>query len=132
MGDFEQNNERMLISMAMVGDYDGFSGVTGNAMNGNSSPGNEFGIVATQLLDSPRATDPVDLDQDGTIDIFPGEPLKMTDWHWFDWYSRPGVPQMESNSSSCYTGAEGCPQASNKEEIMYKIMAGDTTNLKPK
>ena len=36
---------------------------------------------------------------------------------------------MESNSSSCYTGAEGCPQARNKEEIMYKIMAGDTTNL---
>ena len=126
---FELNNERMLISMAMVGDYDGFSGVAGNAMNGTSSPGNDFGIVATQLLDSPRATDPVDLDQDGTIDIFPGEPLKMTDWHWFDWYSRPGVPQMESNSSSCYTGAEGCPQARNKEEIMYKIMAGDTTNL---
>ena len=126
---FELNNERMLISMAMVGDYDGFSGVAGNAMDGNPSPGNDFGIVATQLLDSPRATDPVDLDQDGIIDIFPGEPLKMTDWHWFDWYSRPGVPQMESNSSSCYTGAEGCPQARNKEEIMYKIMAGDTTNL---
>jgi hypothetical protein len=36
---------------------------------------------------------------------------------------------MESNSSSCYTGSEGCPQARNKEEIMYKIMAGDTTNL---
>jgi hypothetical protein len=81
------------------------------------------------MLDSPKATDPVDLDQDGTVDIFPGEPLKMTDWHWFDWYSRPGVPQMESNTSSCYTGAEGCPQARNKEEIMYKIMAGDTTNL---
>ena len=126
---FELNNERMLISMAMVGDYDGISGTAGYAMNGDSSPGNDFGLVATQLLDSPRATDPVDLDQDGTVDIFPGEPLKMTDWHWFDWYSRPGVPQMESNSSSCYTGAEGCPQARNKEEIMYKIMAGDTTNL---
>ena len=36
---FEQNDDRMLISMAMVGDYDGFSGVTGNAMDGNSSPG---------------------------------------------------------------------------------------------
>jgi len=126
---FELNNERMLISMAMVGDYDGFSGTAGHAMSGEPSPGTDFGIVATQMLDSPRATDPVDLDQDGTVDIFPGEPLKMTDWHWFDWYSRPGVPQMESNTSSCYTGAEGCPQARNKEEIMYKIMAGDTTNL---
>ena len=126
---FELNNERMLISMAMVGDYDGFSGTSGFSMNGDAPAGNDFGLVATQLLDSPRATDPVDLDQDGTIDIFPGEPLKMTDWHWFDWYSRPGVPQMESNSSSCYTGAEGCPQAKNKEEIMYKIMVGDTMNL---
>ena len=35
-----------IISMAMVGDYDGFSGVAGNAMNGNPSPGNDFGIVA--------------------------------------------------------------------------------------
>ncbi len=126
---FEVNNERMLISMAMVGDYDGQSGVSGYAMNGESNGNSDFGIVATQLLDSPKATDPVDLDQDGTIDIFPGEPLKMTDWHWFDWYSRPGVPQMESNASSCYTGAEGCPQARNKEEIMYKIMTGDTVNL---
>ncbi len=126
---FELNNDRMLISMAMVGDYDGFSGASGYAMDGESNSGNEFGLVATQLLDSPKATDPVDLDQDGTIDIFPGEPLKMTDWHWFDWYSRPGVPLMESNSSSCYTGSEGCPQARNKEEIMYKIMVGDTNNL---
>tara|TARA_E500000178_G_scaffold278081_1_gene277488 strand:- start:418 stop:2070 length:1653 start_codon:yes stop_codon:yes gene_type:complete len=119
----------MLISMAMVGDYDGSSGANGYAMSGGAPQGSDFGIVATQLLDSPRATDPVDLDQDGVVDIFPGEPLKMTDWHWFDWYSRPGVPQMESNSSSCYTGAEGCPQARNKEEIMYKIMVGDTVNL---
>ena len=126
---FELNNERMLISLAMVGDYDGSSGVNGYAMSGGAPQGSDFGIVATQLLDSPRATDPVDLDQDGVVDIFPGEPLKMTDWHWFDWYSRPGVPQMESNSSSCYTGAEGCPQARNKEEIMYKIMVGDTVNL---
>jgi len=127
---FEQNNERMLISMAMVGDFDGISGpARGYAMSGDSSPGTDFGLVATQLLDSPRATDPVDLDQDGTVDIFPGEPLKMTDWHWFDWYSRPGVVNMESNTSSCYAGALGCPQARNKEEIMYKIMAGDTTNL---
>ena len=126
---FEINNERMLISMAIVGDYDGLSGAAGHAMSDEPSPGTDFGIVATQLLDSPRATDPVDLDQDGTIDIFPGEPLKMTDWHWFDWYSRPGVPQMESNTSSCWTGQEGCPQARNKEEIMYKIMVGDTSNL---
>ena len=129
---FEVNNDRMLISMAMIGDHDGESGVAGYTLDepsATSHPGNEFGVVATQLLDSPRATDPVDLDQDGTIDIFPGEPLKMTDWHWVDWYQRPGVVSPESNSSSCYAGYEGCPVARNKEEILYKLMVGDTSNL---
>ena len=127
---FEVNGERMLISMAMIGDYDGNSGVLGYAMNPNTpSPGNEFGLVATQLLDSPKATEPIDLDRDGVIDIFPGEPLKMTDWHWLDWYLRPGVTHPESLSGDCYAGTPGCPQARNKEELFYKLMIGDTTNL---
>jgi hypothetical protein len=129
---FEVNNDRMLISMAMIGDHDGGSGVPGYILDEPSAtahPGNEFGIVATQLLDSPKATDPIDLDQDGTIDIFPGEPLKMTDWHWVDWYQRPGIVSPESNSPSCYAGSDGCPVARNKEEILYKLMVGDTSNL---
>ncbi len=127
---FEVNNERMLISMAMIGDYDGYSNVAGFAMNPNAtSPGTDFGLVATQLLDSPKATNSIDLDGDGVIDIFPGEPLKMTDWHWLDWYLRPGVTHPESLSGDCYAGTPGCPQARNKEEIFYKIMIGDTTNL---
>ena len=114
---FEVNNESMLISMAMIYDWDGRSGVA-----------RDIGIVATQLLDSPRATEAVDLDQDGTIDIFPGEPLKMTDWHWFDWYNRPGVPFRESNTNCC-AGAQGKAQARNREEIQLKVLSGDTTNL---
>ncbi len=114
---FEVNNESMLISMAMIYDWDGRSGVA-----------NDIGIVATQLLDSPRATEPVDLNQDGIIDIFVGEPLKMTDWHWFDWYNRPGVPFRESNNNCC-AGAQGREQARNREEIQLKVMSGDTTNL---
>jgi len=126
----EINNERLMISMSMIGDYDGESGVLGYAMDENTpSPGNEFGLVATQLLDSPRATDEVDLDQDGVIDIFPGEPLKMTDWHWLDWYLRPGVTHLESASGDCYAGTPGCPQARNVEELFYKLMVGDTVNL---
>ena len=31
----------------------------------------DVGIVATQLLDSPFATEPVDLNQDGYADLFP-------------------------------------------------------------
>ena len=124
------NNERLLISIAMQGDYDGYSGISGYAMSPDIiSPGNDFGLVATQLLDSPLATNPVDLDKDGVIDIFPGEPLKMTDWHWLDWYLRPGVLGLEGNAGDCYAGTPGCPQARNKEEIFYKIMVGDTVNL---
>ena len=127
---FEVNNERHLISMAMIGDYDGYSLVPGYAMDPNTpSPGNQFGLVATQLLDSPKATISIDLDKDGVIDIFPGEPLKMTDWHWLDWYLRPGVTHPESLSGDCYAGTPGCPQARNKEELFYKIMIGDTSNL---
>ena len=128
---FEINNERMLISMAMIGDHDGISGVAGYPLDTEDVPvpGSNFGVVATQLLDSPRATVNIDLDQDGTIDIFPGEPLKMTDWHWVDWYARPGVVQPEGNQASCLAGDPGCPVARNKEEILYKLMTGDTTNL---
>jgi len=126
----EINHERLLISMAMIGDYDGYSGVLGYAMDPDTpSPGNEFGLVATQLLDSPNATIPIDLDKDGVIDIFPGEPLKMTDWHWLDWYLRPGVTHLEGGSGDCYAGTPGCPQARNKEELFYKILVGDTANL---
>ena len=84
----------------------------------DQDPGNDFGVVAVQMLDSPLATESVDLDQDGIIDIYPGEKLKMTDWHWFDWYNRPGVVSREG-SGNCCSGDSGKPQAMNKEEIQY-------------
>ena len=117
---FYTHNDSMLISMAMVYDWDG-----------NSAGATDIGVVAAQLLDTPLATQPVDLDQDGFDDIYPGEPLKMTDWHWFDWYNRPGVVTRESNTG-CHAGSPGCPQAINREEIQYKLMSGDTTNLSVK
>ena len=52
----------------------------------------------------------------------------MTDWHWFDWYNRPGVVSREGNNNCC-AGDPGKPMAQNKEEIQYKIMAGDNSNL---
>jgi len=111
------DGDSLLISLAMTYDYDG-----------NSNGATNIGIAAAQLLDTPLATDPIDLNKDGVIDIYPGEPLKMTDWHWFDWYNRPGVVDRESNSNCC-AGYPGRPQAQNKEAIHYKMMAGDTTNL---
>ena len=112
------NGEKLRVSMATIYDYDGQSG---------QPSGENIGMVAVQLLDSPKATSDLDIDQDGNIDIEVGEPLKMTDWHWFDWYNRPGVVATESNQGASAGG--GGPQAANKEEINYKIMSGDTTNL---
>ena len=94
--------------MAVIGDYDGVSNsAQGYSMNTGNSVGPDFGVVAVQLLDSPYSTGYVDLDQDGFYDIYPGEKLKMTDWHWFDWYNRPGV---------LAAGASDAP-AQNKELI---------------
>ena len=128
--DGDGSTERMLISMALVGDYDGISGQTaGYSMDdSDQDPGNDFGIVAVQLLDSPLATENLDFDQDGIVDVYIGEKMKMTDWHWFDWYNRPGVVYREG-SGGCCAGDPGRAQALNKEEIQYKIMVGDTTNL---
>ena len=113
----EHEGDSLLISLAMTYDYDG-----------NSNGATDIGIVAAQLLDTPLATKEIDLNKDGIIDIYPGEPLKMTDWHWFDWYNRPGVVDRESGTNCC-AGYPGRAQAKNKEEIHYKLMAGDTTNL---
>ncbi len=113
----EVGGEVLRISMALIYDYDGISG-----------PATDLGLVATQLLDSPLATDEIDLDQDGFADIYPGEPLKMTDWHWFDWYNRPGVVNREGDNNCC-AGDLGRPVAKNREEILLKVIQGDTVNL---
>ena len=125
------DGDTLRISMAMIYDYDGTSNIAQGFGNIASYNG-DMGIVATQLLDSPYATEPVDLTGDGDPDIYPGQgnqsKLKMTDWHWFDWYNRPGVVANESGGG-CYAGGANCPQARNKEEIMYKLLSGDNTNL---
>ncbi len=123
------NGEELRVSIAVIGDWDGQSNSAfGYSMDPAAVDGSDFGLVAVQMLDSPLATENVDLNQDGIPDIYTGEKLKMTDWHWFDWYNRPGVVYRESGSGCC-AGDPGKDQARNKEEIQYKIMAGDTTNL---
>ena len=115
------NNDTLRISMAVIGDYDGTSNAAkGYNMETDRSVGPDFGVVAVQLLDSPYSTGYVDLNQDGFIDIYPGEKLKMTDWHWFDWWNRPGVLNSEQSSDI---------PAKNKELIQYQVIAGDNTNL---
>ena len=108
----EIENEELIISMAMI--YD---------KNFDSNGATDLGIVAVQLLDSPFATDTIwnGPDAEGDYELYrlPGEKLKMTDWHWFSWYDRPGVQS---------SGASGTP-TDEKELIQYKVLVGDTSNL---
>ncbi|MCF7825397.1 MAG: hypothetical protein K9M55_08695 [Candidatus Marinimicrobia bacterium] len=99
-----------------------------------SSSATGLAYSALKLLDTPLASTDLDINGDGSIDIQQGQPLGLTDWHWFDWYKRPGVMKDESGGSSCtdgYAGAAGCPGALDKEDIMFALMAGDTSYVGP-
>ena len=97
------NGKELRVSIAAIGDWDGVSNAgMGHSMDPDApAMGTDFGLVAVQMLDSPIATDNVDLDQDGITDIYAGEKLKMTDWHWFSWYNRPGVVFAEGTAGCC-------------------------------
>ena len=90
----------------------------------------DLAYSAVKLLDTPIASEPIDLDADGIPDVYPGDKLGLTSWHWFDWYFRPGA-RDESPNGGPWSGDGQTPVAPNKEEIQYKILAGDTTNLTP-
>lgn len=92
--------------------------------------GNLTGMAYSSLkfLDSPPANQDVDLDGDGATDVNQGEKLGLTDWHWFDWYARPGVRAVET-SLGPFVGDGTTPVAPNKEETMFRVMSGDTTGL---
>ncbi len=95
-----------------------------------STSATNLAYSALKLLDTPLSSADLDIDGDGFIDIQEGQSLGLTDWHWFDWYKRPGVLKDEAGSSSCsdgYAGAAGCPGAIDKEAIMFALMAGDTS-----
>lgn len=83
---------------------------------------------AIKLLDTPLSSDSLDLNIDGVVDIFPGDKLGLTSWHWFDWYFRPGA-RDKNPTSGPWSGDGQTPVAENKEEIQYKILAGDISNL---
>jgi len=95
----------------------------------NSNGARNLAYSALKLLDTPLASTDLDIDGDGLTDINEGEALGLTDWHWFDWYKRPGVLRDETAGSSCdgYAGSADCPGAIDKESIMFAIMAGDTS-----
>lgn len=101
----------------------------------DSNGAEDLAYSALKLLDTPVASRDLDLDGNGSIDVAQGEALGLTDWHWFDWYVRPGVYSDENSGGSCsdgsYAGAGGCPGAADKENIMYALMAGDTSYVGP-
>ena len=51
--------------------------------------------TSIKLLETPLATEDIDLDGNGEVDIINGDQLGITDWHWFRWENRPGVIKSE-------------------------------------
>jgi len=95
-----------------------------------STSATNLAYSALKLLDTPLASQDLDINGDGSTDIQQGQALGLTDWHWFDWYKRPGVLKDENGGASCtdgYAGAAGCPGAFDKENIMFALMSGDTS-----
>lgn len=97
----------------------------------DSNGAENLAYSALKLLDTPKASRNLDLDGDGFDDVLKDQPLGMTDWHWFDWYARPGVLADENSGGSCpgggYAGSSGCAGAVDKENIMYALMSGDSS-----
>ncbi len=86
--------------------------------------GKTLAYVGIQMLQTPLASENLDLDGDGSDDIWKGQPLGVTGFHWFDWYILPGAKFLDPRFETGHRKS-----TPNKEELQYKIMAGDTTNL---
>lgn len=97
-------------------------------LDDNSTGQRGLAYSALKFLDSPPAARDLDLDGDGRLDVRQGEKLGMTDWHWFDWYARPGVRAVETNNGP-WAGDLETPMARNAELSMYRVMSGDTIGL---
>jgi len=69
---------------------------------------------AIKLLETPPAPPDIAFENDGIVDRYQGEQLGITDWHWFEWGSRPGVIDN-----------------TRTELIQYKVLSGDNTNITP-
>ncbi|HDP99344.1 MAG TPA: hypothetical protein ENN22_09200, partial [bacterium] len=78
-------------------------------------PGPEYKVVpALKILETPPANQDLDLDGDGIIDVYQGDQLGITGWHWFEWEQRPG--QVDNT---------------RLELITYKLLAGDNSDILP-
>ena len=78
-------------------------------------PGPEYKVIpALKILETPPAPRDLDMDGDGTTDIFQGDQLGITDWHWFEWEQRPG--QVDNT---------------RLELMTYKLISGDNTDILP-
>ena len=121
-----QTNEDDMMGYNTEQDFGYIYDLVGGA-NYPETGGEPLAYAAVKLLETPMATEPVDLDDDGFADIQVGDPLGLTGWHWFSWYVRPGAKDGGVNGP--FSGDGQTPYQPNKEEIQYKIMAGDTMGI---
>ncbi len=78
-------------------------------------PSPDYKVVpAVKILETPTASQDIDFDNDGVIDVYAGEELGLTDWHWFEWGKRPGTVDN-----------------TRTERILYQLISGDNTDILP-
>ena len=78
-------------------------------------PGPEYKVIpALKILETPPSPEDIDMDGDGVADIYMGDQLGITDWHWFEWEQRPG--QVDNT---------------RLELMTYKLISGDNTDILP-
>ncbi len=82
---------------------------------GEAFPGPEYKVIpALKILETPPSPRDIDMTGDGVSDVFKGDQLGITGWHWFEWELRPG--QVDNT---------------RLEEITYKVIAGDNNDILP-
>ena len=102
-------------SVCYIWDLDGYSGGA-----------TDLAYVGVGMLETPPASEDIDLNADGQPDVFVGEPTGVTGWHWFNWYFRPG--SNDGGPNGPFSGDGITPVSPDKEAIQYKLLAGDTSS----
>ena len=96
-------------------------------LDDNSSGATGLAYVGIGYVKTPTASRDIDLNADGQPDIFTGQQTGVTGWHYFDWYFRPGARDVSEGGP--FSGDGVTPVANDKENIQYKLMAGDTSSV---
>jgi hypothetical protein len=95
-------------------------------LDGHSGTALRLPYIGLGFVETPPASQDIDLNADGQPEVFVGEPTGTTGWHWFSWYFRPG--SNDGGPNGPFSGVDNVPVSPDKEAIQFKLMAGDTSD----